>query len=225
MEVATSKETIIREVGKLRDYATTQVSTTLVVKGRFTYVWGIQMEQLQLLAETISPTPQKHSIGLELLDENIFEMIQFGILTIDWTVLDPGKTCEILCALPFNKLINEACERIVSAVHPEKLKILYKAFLLIAHPGEGTENCFLRFSFHYFESLAGSDGYAVYGELVDYIQTHFQGNIGNNQKIMLRLLRLLSDKHKTKKLETVIQFVRAHSSNPKHFDRYLDNFL
>ena len=155
MEVATSKETIIREVGKLRDYATTQVSTTLVAKGRFTYVWGIQMEQLQLLAETISPTPQKHSIGLELLDENIFEVIQFGILTIDWTVLDPGKTCEILCALPFNKLINEACERIVSAVHLEKLKILYKAFLLIAHPGEGTENCFLRFSFHYFEKPCG----------------------------------------------------------------------
>ena len=77
------------------------------------------MEQLQLLAEQFLLLLKKHSIGLELLDENIFEVIQFGILTIDWTVLDPGNTCEILCALPFNKLINEACERIVSAVHPE----------------------------------------------------------------------------------------------------------
>lgn len=223
--MATSKETLIREVGKLRDYATTQVSTTLVAKGRFTYVWGVQMEQLQLLAEAIPATHQKHSIGLELLDENIFEVIQFGILTINWNVLDSSKTCEILCALPFNKLIKEACERIVSTVHPNKLKMLYQTLLLIAHPGEGTENCFLRFSFQYFESLAGSDGYSVYGELIEYIQAHFQGNIGDNQKIMLRLLGSFGDKHKTKKLETVIQYVRAHSSNPKHFDKYLDNFL
>lgn len=223
--MATSKETLIREVGKLRDYATTQVSTTVVANGRFTYVWGVQMEQLQLLAEAIPATHQKHSIGLELLDENIFEVIQFGILTINWKVLDPGKICEILCALPFNKLINEACERIVSTVHPAKLKILYQTLLLIAHPGEDTENCFLRFSFHYFESLAGSDGYSVYCELIEYIQAHFQGNIGNNQKIMLRLLGSFSDKHKTKKLETVVQHVRAHSSNPKHFNKYMDNFF
>lgn len=225
MEISTSKENLIRELGKLRDYSTTHVSTTVVAEGRFAYVWGVQMEQLKFLAETMAPTYQKHSMGLKLLDENIFEVIQFGILTIDWNQLDPGKTCEILCALPFNKLINEACEKIVSTVQPEKLRMLYQTLLLIARPGEGTENCFLRFSYHYFERLAGSEGYLIYGELIDYIQDHFQGNTGNNQKIMLRLLRSFNKKHKSKKLEMVIQCVRAYSSNTKHFDKYLDSLL
>ena len=225
LEMGTSKENTIREIVKLRDYATTQVSTTVVAKDRFTYVWGIRMKQLKLLAEAIPTTPQKHSIGLELLNENIFEVIQFGILTIDWNVLDPGKISEVLCALPFNKLNNEACESIVSTAHPDKLKMLYQSLRLIAHSGEGAENRFLRFSFHYFENLAENHGYSVYNELIEYIQAHFQGNTGNNQKIMLQLLRSFSDKHKTKKLETVIQYVRAHASNPKHFDKYPDILL